>query len=556
MSGPGAMWDHEVDVVVMGSGSAALAAALAASAGGAAVLVLEKAPVLGGTSAMSGAGTWVPANHHMLAAGYADSPEEALSYIRAASPAGWQEQEDALWRAFVENAPKMLAFIEEHSPLRFRLIHHPDIYAELPGGKAMGRMLVPAMLPLKIAGPWRRKIRKSTKPQIFDYDEIITGDALIHPVRAVLRFWPQLLQRLLTGRVSMGNALIAGLVRGCIDHGCTIWTDAAVTELLTAGDDPAASKEVVGVMAAVAGRTTRIRARRGVVIASGGFEWDARMLEAHICPERFALRGSPRTNTGDGQKIAAAIGARLDRLDQANINPAVVTSYEGGRHALPLGLADYPAHCIIVNRHGRRFVGEGDRNLGMALLERDPVSGESKHLPAWRVFDARYARRHRFFMRLFDRPPPDHLRRAQTIAELAGKIAVDATALEETVAVFNGFARAGRDLAFGRGESAFETAHFADGDGNRRNPALGPLDEPPFFATPYYVGVLGTKGGPRTNENGQVLRASGEVITGLYCAGVAMANPIGSKNIGAGTTIGPNMTWGYIAANDLLRRNF
>src|SRR4051812_25252570 len=134
-NGGEATWDHQVDVVVMGSGSAALAAALTASVGGATVLVLEKAPVLGGTSAMSGGGTWTPANPHMLAAGHADSAEEALAYIRATAPAGWQEREDALWRAFVDNAPKMLAFVEAHSPLRFRQIHHPDIYAELPGGK-------------------------------------------------------------------------------------------------------------------------------------------------------------------------------------------------------------------------------------------------------------------------------------------------------------------------------------------------------------------------------------------------------------------------------------
>src|SRR3954466_9667139 len=127
-------WDDEVDVVVMGSGSAALAAALTAAVGGASVLVLEKAPVLGGTSAMSGAGTWIPANHHMLAAGHADSPEEALAYIRAAAPPGWREQEDALWRAFAENAPKMLALVERCSPLRFRLVRVHDSYAELPGG--------------------------------------------------------------------------------------------------------------------------------------------------------------------------------------------------------------------------------------------------------------------------------------------------------------------------------------------------------------------------------------------------------------------------------------
>jgi 3-oxosteroid 1-dehydrogenase len=546
-------WDRSVDVVVMGSGSAALAAALTAAAGGAEVMVLEKAPVLGGTSAMSGAGTWIPANHHMLAAGYADSPEQALTYIRATAPPGWAAAEDRLWQAFVEHAPRMLDFVERHSPLRFRLIDHPDIYAELPGGKVMGRMLVPEMARLKTAGPWRRRIRKSVKPQIFDYDEIITGDAMIHPVRTVLRFWPRLLWRWLTGRVAMGNALIVGLVRGCVDHGCDIRTNAAVTELLVDEGDPAGA--IVGVRATLDGRDQLIAARRGVVIASGGFEWDDEMLERHLCPAAIVLRGSPRTNTGDGQKLAARIGAALDRLDQANINPVLATRYEGQRHALPMGLVDAPAHAIIVDRHARRFAGEADRNLGLALVERAADTGELLHLPAWRIFDAQYARRHRFFMRLFDRPPPDHLRKAKTLAALAVLIGLDPHALAATVEEFNGFARAGRDAAFGRGETAFETAHAEPGAAPGRNPQLGTIEAPPFFAAPYHVGILGTKGGPRTNEHGQVLRPGGAVIPGLYCAGIAMANPIGSKNIGAGTTIGPNMTWGYICALDLLKRN-
>ena len=121
----------------------------------------------------------------MLAAGYHDSPDEALTYIRATAPEGWEEHELPRWRAFVENAPRMLRFLEDHTPLRFRLIHHPDIFADAPGGREMGRMLVPSLIRLAVAGPWRRRIRRSTKPQIFDYDEIMTGDAMVHPVRTM-----------------------------------------------------------------------------------------------------------------------------------------------------------------------------------------------------------------------------------------------------------------------------------------------------------------------------------------------------------------------------------
>src|SRR5579862_6581937 len=136
-------WDRETDVVVVGSGAAALSAALAASAAGARVVVMEKASVLGGTSAMSGAGTWIPANHHMLAAGMSDTPEEALAYLRATAPPGWHAEEDALWQAFVEQAPEALKFIEDNTPLEFELVHHPDLYVEAPGGKLSGRMVSP-----------------------------------------------------------------------------------------------------------------------------------------------------------------------------------------------------------------------------------------------------------------------------------------------------------------------------------------------------------------------------------------------------------------------------
>jgi hypothetical protein len=148
-------WDREADIVVVGSGAAALAAALTASVGGASVVILEKSHVLGGTTAMSGAGTWVPANHHMLAAGMTDSQDEALTYLRATAPAGWQAEEDALWQSFVEHAPEMLAFVEANTPLQFELVHHPDLYVEAPGGKFRGRMVSPLPISRNLLGKWR-----------------------------------------------------------------------------------------------------------------------------------------------------------------------------------------------------------------------------------------------------------------------------------------------------------------------------------------------------------------------------------------------------------------
>src|SRR5579863_5499516 len=188
MSAPGV--DRVADVLIVGSGSAALSAALRAAVGGLSVVLFEKTEWIGGTSAMSGAGTWIPANHHARAAGLSDSATEALDYIRAASPEGWQAEEDELWRAFVETAPRMLEFVEQHTPLRFALAQEPDIRTDLPGGKAFGRMLSPRPLSRRIVGRYGKRIRRSTLPHLFAYQEVYDFDAWHRPIAAVLRFAP------------------------------------------------------------------------------------------------------------------------------------------------------------------------------------------------------------------------------------------------------------------------------------------------------------------------------------------------------------------------------
>jgi 3-oxosteroid 1-dehydrogenase len=178
-----------VDVVVVGSGAAGLSAALAASVDGTRVIVLEKSRVLGGTTAMSAAGTWVPANHHMLAAGIEDSAYETLTYLRATAPPGWAATEDELWQALAENAAPMLRFLEDRTPLVFELVNHPDFYVEAPGGKLHGRMVSPTLISRYILGRWWNRVRKSVKPQFFTYKEMV-GGVLKDPLRAVLKMGP------------------------------------------------------------------------------------------------------------------------------------------------------------------------------------------------------------------------------------------------------------------------------------------------------------------------------------------------------------------------------
>lgn len=536
------MTDYATDVVVLGSGSAGLTAALTAAAQGLSVVVLEKTGRLGGTTAMSGAGTWIPASHHAAAAGIEDSPEEALAYIRAAAPEGWAETEDALWRAFVHAAPGMLRFVEARSPLRFALTPEPDPLKDLPGAKARGRMMSPLPLSRWRAGRFAFRIRRSTIPEIFTYHEAVETDLYHHPYRTALSLWPKLAWRLLTNTRGKGTALVTGLLRGCLDHGVQVVHSARAVELLRGG-----AGAVIGVLAERNGRREAWTARAGVVIATGGFEWDPALMAEHF-PGPVDYLGSPAAHTGDGQRMAAAAGAALARMDQATLTPSVPTPYEGRILAQPV-----PFHternALLVNRHGRRFVNEVTFNIGEAIDARDPATGEPVHLPVWVVTDAR----------MLDQVPPVRwgakadpgwMRQAPDIKGLAAAIGVPAAALEETVARFNAAAEAGEDTAFGRPARVVEAP--AD---KRRRIGMEPLRVPPFLAFPFSRSILGTKGGARTNEHAEVLRPDGSVIPGLFACGVAMANPIGSRNVGTGTTIGPNMTWGYIAGMRLAQRN-
>lgn len=526
------------DVIVVGSGAAGLSAALAAAVDGAKVVVLEKASVLGGTTAMSSAGTWVPANHHMKAAGIEDSAEETLTYIRATAPPGWQKDEDPLWRALAENAAPMLRFLEDRTPLRFELVNHPDFYVEATGGKLFGRMVSPTVISRFLLGRLWNKVRPSVKPQYFTYKEMV-GGILKDPWKAGLKMGHRLVWRFLAQKVGLGNGLIVGLLRGCLDHRCRIFTDADVKNLIVDGE------AVTGVDAVIAGKPTTLRAIKGVVLATGGFDWSDDYMPKYF--PGIEILGAPRSNTGDGQRMAEAVGAELAHMDQALISSATFTEYEGKRHAQPV-FETYTGHVILVNRHGERFANEGSAALGLAMDERGP-DGKPKHLPVWRVFDSQYRNK---LSEMHTRKDPGFLRSAPTLEALAEKIGLDPNTLVATVERFNKWSREGVDRDFHRGETAWERYYTGD---PKNGAALRRIEKPPFFASPYLYVSLGTKGGPRTNERCEVLRPDRSVIAGLYCAGIAMAHPIGTKAVGAGTTIGPCLTFGYIAGKAVTRRN-
>jgi len=526
---------NEYDVVVAGSGGSGLCAALTASVLGSRVLVVEKASVIGGTTALSGGGTWVPGNHYAAQLGASDSREEALRYIRAVSPEGWHNEDDARWMSFVDHAPRMLEFLETHSPLEFGPTRDPDPYVEAPGGKAFGRMVSPRPISKSILGAWKKRLRGPAYVRGLNYEEVVDTTLNVMPLRWLVRYAPRLAARTLLGKTTMGNALVVGLLKGCLQAGCEIWTESAVTRLVQT-DGRIGSVDVCR-----SNETTRISVKKGVVLACGGFEWNDEMMAKHF-PGDFGWRGSPQTNTGDGHRIAVEMGAKLDRMDQALIYGTTPSRYEGTIRGVPASDYTLP-HSMIVNASAERFMNEKHMNIGLAFDERNIDTGLPVNLPAWRIYDSQYRKKYPHML------PKSGLGATRyedrTLEGLARQIGLQPAALVEAAKRFSAFAHRGVDDDFGRGTSYWDRERLGD-PRQLPNPTLGSIEAAPFYAYPFKPSFLGTKGGPRTNERGQVVDEHEHAIAGLYAAGNLIANPFGSKGVGAGSTIGPVLTWGHI----------
>lgn len=533
---------QQFDVIVVGSGAAGLSAALSAEANGAKVLVVEKAPLVGGTTAMSGGCIWAPGHHYTARLGVRDSREAVLEYIRAVAPDGWHNREEPLWAAFVDYIPETLKFLEAQTPLRFEPNRDPDPYAELAGGMAYGRNVSAAPIRKGILGAWQNKVREATFDLRLSYGEVVDTFFYANPKKWALRYLPRLAWRQLMNMRTRGSALSIGLLKGCLDKGIDIWLDTAATRLVVTNG------RVTGLEVERSGSLVTLHAAKGIVLASGGFEWNAEMM-ARYFPGPVEWTASPATNTGDGQRMAAEVGAQLDHMDQALIMGTTPVTYEGRLQGQPA--ADYfLPHSMIVNKHGRRFVNEKQMNVGLAFAEMDPETGTPAHLPAWRIYDAQFAKKYPHA--LPSKSVPNNHFTAATLAELARLIGVNPEGLEETARRFNGFARAGVDEDFARGASVWDRNRGGDPT-HLPNPTLGTIERSPFYAMPFKASFLGTKGGPRTNQRAEVLDHHEAPIPGLYAAGNVMANAFGSKGVGAGTTLGPCLAWGYISGLNAAR---
>jgi succinate dehydrogenase/fumarate reductase flavoprotein subunit len=531
-------WDHEYDVVIAGSGGAGLTAAIVAHDKGARVLVIERSHMIGGTTAVSGGAVWVPVNGHMSEVDADDSRDEALAYCRRLS-AGTAP--DEMIETFVDTAPKMIAYLEAHTPVKFGVWRTPDYYADGPGGNMCGRALEPEIFSKAELGEWAGVLRPSPILSVpLTLDEMLNEYRLMAGAKNLpMDLLTERLQRQVVG---MGAALVAGLLRGCLDRGVTLMLRTRAVELVR---DAGA---ISGLMAEQDGKQVSLRARRGVILATGGFEWNADLLSKFM-PGPLTHPNSPPSNEGDGLIMAMEAGAALANMTGAWWEPSGSVpgeTYDGKPLSRFLAAERSAPHTILVNRAGRRFVNEGApyNDIGRIFHTFDPSSYSYANLPCWALFDAQYRRRYPVLSLLPGMPDPGWLIRDDTLEGLASKVGINAGGLTRTIALWNGFSRQGKDCEFHRGETAFERA---SGDPRSPHPNLGTIEEPPFYALPVHPGALGTSGGPQTNTAGEVLDVCGRVISGLYAAGNAMASPTGSAYYSGGATISPAMTWGYLA---------
>ncbi|MDP2775419.1 MAG: 3-oxosteroid 1-dehydrogenase [Nocardioides sp.] len=542
-----------VDVVVIGAGGAGMTAALAASKHGLDTVLIEKSAYFGGSTARSGGGVWMPGNYALQAAGQADAPAESKRYLDAiVGDVVPKVRRDT----YIDRGPEVLDFIRDHTPLRFTWVpDYADYHPEAPGGRAAGRSCEPIPLDATFLGdeldrlhPQYTKAPANMIVTQADFRKISLG---MRTLRGPITMVKVLVNRILSGlrrrrMYAMGNAIAIGLRKGLIDAGVPVHYETELTGLVIEDG------RVVGVRVRQHGTETVVRARRGVILGSGGFERNLEMREKYQPhPTSVDWTTGSEFNTGGGILAGIAVGAETDLLDDAWWGPTIPLP---GRPWFCLAERNLPG-SIIVNQAGERYMNEA---LPYVEAVHEIYAGEATgvgHVPSWMVIDQRYRNRYVFAGLMPRQPFPGRwfksgvLRKGDTIEALAAEIGVPADRLTATVERFNAFARSGVDEDFHRGESAYDK-YYSDPT-VKPNPSLHTIDQGPFFAVKIVPGDLGTKGGLVTDEHARVLRADGSVIAGLYAAGNVSSAVMGRTYAGPGATIGPAMAFGYLAAEDI-----
>ena len=565
-------FDAEYDVVVVGSGAGAMTAALTAAAHQRRVLVIEKTGEYGGTSALSGGGIWIPCNPHFKALGGEDTPEKAWTYLKNAI--GDDIDEERV-RTYIEKAPEMIEWLEKNSKVRYAVADkYPDYYPHIEGSLAGGRTLDPELFDLSELKDELPNLRMPSKGNLLMGKIAWTARQAHRAVSKspgwrlmiiglMLRYKLGFRWRKKTGqnrdrRTSLGNALIASLRASLLERDVDFWLNTEFMELVRNGE------RVNGVVVKRNGERVRIRANRGVILGTGGFEQNQLLREKYL-PKPTNHQWSatpPGVNTGASLEAAQQLGAATGLMNKVWWVPSLLVPGEEKAQGVFAERA-FPG-AIVVNGQGKRFVNEASPYLEFVdamYADNDVTNGQS--IPCWTIFDSKFRFNYAMGPLMPSQIMPDSRLskewlntvywKANTLDELADQIGVDKSGLAQTVERMNRFAETGDDEDFQRGGNVYDRYY---GDRNvKPNPCLASIAKGPFYAMPMQAGDIGTKGGLKTDKRARVLREDGNAIEGLYAIGNTSASVMGPTYPGAGSTLGPAMTFGYVAALDIAGAN-
>lgn len=549
----------ECDVLVIGSGAGGLSTAITAKKNGLDVIVIEKDHYFGGTTAFSGGVLWIPGNHYGKQQNPADTRDAAVTYIK--NEAGQFYDSEAVG-SFLDHGPAMVDYFERETDVAFVPTLYPDYHPTVPGGVDIGRSILAKPYDIRNLGSNMARLRPPLKSITFMGMMFNSSNADLKHFFNVTKSWTSFVyvtkrlanhvKELVLYRrgihVTSGNALAARLAKSALDLGIPIYTSTPAKRLVMDG------AQVTGALVQGEQGDVTIVARKGVVLACGGFAQDVeriKKLYPHVRQGGIHVSPVPKANTGDGMAMAEDVGATIVHYDSPAAWMPVSRVPFGGNETgvFPHLLDRYKPGMIGVTKHGKRFTNESEsyHDVGAAMIK--ACAGE-KETAMWLICDHPTIRKYGLG---YAKPAPmplggliakGYLATGKTIAELAEKTGINAANLEATVRDYNKGAVQGIDTAFGRGTTTFNR-YLADPE-NKPNPCVAPVQTGPFYALKIYMGDLGTFDGIRTNTAGQVLSRDNTPITGLWAVGNDRASVMGGNYPGAGITLGPNMTSGYV----------
>lgn len=559
-------WDKSVDVLVVGSGNGALTSALCTYEMGVKdVLVIEKSDKFGGCSSISGGGVWIPCNRYANEAGAADTAEEARKYLAHVISDDTVPPE--LLDTYIEQGPKMVDFLHDHTRVRYEsLEHYPDYYSDAPGSRGGHRSMEPAKIRRSELGDDWDKLRE-THQMMWLFGRVAYNQVEAGVLATRAPGWFQLAFKLIlqymvdipwwfksarSRIVACGMAGVARLRLSMKDRDMPLWLNTTLKELVT--DD---NGKVLGAIIERDGKTLTIEAKKAVILACGGFEHNQAMREEYLPkPTNSAWSAGHHGNTGDGIRAGQSIGADTKMMDGAWWCTTIMVPQEE-RPRLSIMEKSMPGN-VLVNPEGKRIANESENYMAYQINWHQSHSEEKPSTPAYMVFDNRFRNSYLVGPIVGNLMPDwvlpkrwfeeDFLYKADTLDDLAKQTGIDSAGLRETVDNMNNYAKTGEDEEFGRG--SFEYDRYYGDHSITPNPCLAPIVEAPFYAMKQDPGDFGTHGGLAFNNNAQVLRADGSIIEGLYACGNT-ARAILPNYPGPGATLGPAMTFGFLAAKHI-----